>query len=82
METKYVWTNGSSEVFGKFYLITENYYSTIVGGESKRKGFIPYNISSNIEDVLLVYCDDIPAACSGAKRYSDSDVEIKRVWAE
>lgn len=82
MGFRYVWTDGNNETFQKFYLITENYYSTIVGGKDKRQGFVPYNISSSIEDVLLVYSGETPAACSGLKRYSDTDVEIKRVWVE
>lgn len=82
MELKYVWTDGSDEVFRKFYLITEDYYSTIVGGREKRSGFIPYNISSSIADVLIVYDNDTPVACSGIKRYSDEAAEIKRVWVE
>ena len=82
MELTYVWTNGSDEVFRKFYLITEDYYSTIVGGKEKRSGFIPYNISSAITDVLIVYDGDTPVACSGIKRYSDEAAEIKRVWVD
>ena len=82
MELTYVWTDGSDEVFKKFYLITEDYYSTIAGGRDKRSGFIPYNISSNIADVLIVYDGNRPVACSGIKRYSAEEAEIKRVWVE
>lgn len=79
---KFVWTDGTNKIFHKFYLITENYYSSIVGGEENRKAFIPYNISESIQDVLLAYVDDVPVACSGLKKYSEKDVEIKRVWVE
>ena len=82
MELKYVWTGGNNEVFRHFYEITETYYSSLVGGADKRKGFFPYNLSSAIENVLLVFDGDIPAACSGLKGYSDEDAEIKRVWVE
>ena len=74
------WTDGTDKAFHKFYLITEDYYSSIVGGVDNRKSFIPYNISTNIQDVLIAYIDNIPVACSGLKKYSKSDIEIKRVW--
>ena len=82
MEYCYVWTNGNDEIFKRFYLITEEYYSSVVGGVENRKSFIPYNLSLNIEIVLLVFCNNIPVACSGLKKYSNHDVEIKRVWVE
>jgi ribosomal protein S18 acetylase RimI-like enzyme len=82
MDFNYKWTDGNDEVFRQFYIITEDYYSSLVGGKENRKSFIPYNLSSSIENVLLVYCNDKPVACSGLKRYSNTDVEIKRVWVE
>ena len=82
MDFNYIWTDGNDEVFRHFYLITEEYYSSLVGGKENRKSFIPYNLSSSIENVLLVFCNNKPVACSGLKRYSDTDVEIKRVWVE
>lgn len=76
------WTDGTDKAFQKFYLITEDYYSSIVGGVENRKSFIPYNISASIQDVLIAYIDHVPVACSGLKKYSESDIEIKRVWVE
>lgn len=79
---KYIWTDGTNETFRKFYLITEEYYNGIVGGAGNRKSFMPYNISDNIHDVVLAYIDDTAAACAGLKKYSEQDVEVKRVWVE
>lgn len=79
---EYKWTDGTNEAFHKFYSITEEYYSKIVGGVENRKSFIPYNISMSIQDVLIAYIDDFPVACSGLKKYSEKDIEIKRVWVE
>ena len=75
-------TDGTNKAFHKFYLLTEDYYNRIVGGAENRKSFIPYNISTSIQDVLIAYIDDVPVACSGLKKYSESDIEIKRVWVE
>ena len=74
------WTDGNDEIFRQFYTDTENYYSRIVGGKGKREGFIPYNLSESITDVLIAYEDDIPVGCAGLKKYSEQDVEVKRVW--
>ena len=82
MTVEFIWTDGNNEAFHGFYLKTEEYYSRIVGSEKNRKGFIPYNISESITDVLIAYCDSIPVGCAGLKKYSDTDVEIKRVWVE
>lgn len=79
---EYLWTNGMHEDFQRFYLITENYYSEIVGGEEHRKSFIPFNISDAIHDVIIAYMDGIAIGCAGLKKYSESDTEVKRVWVE
>lgn len=77
-----MWTDGSDESFAHFYRITEDYYSALVGGVEKRRAFIPYNLSSVIENVLIVRCGGKAVACAGLKGYSDKDAEIKRVWVE
>lgn len=82
MELDYKWTDGTDQDFEKFYQKTENYYSKIVGGINNRKYFVPYNISGNIHNVIITYLNECPIACAGLKKYSESDVEIKRVWVE
>ena len=82
LQIKYKWTDGNNRDFQRFYLSTEEYYSSLVGGVQNRKGFIPYNISESIGTVLIACIDDIAVGCAGLKRYSDTDAEIKRVWVE
>ncbi len=81
-QIEFVWTDGNNEDFQRFYLETEEYYSRIAGGRENRKGFIPYNLSESISDVLIAYIENTAVGCAGLKKYSDSDVEIKRVWVE
>ena len=81
-EFRFTWTDGNNDVFQKFYIKTEEYYSRIVGGIENRKAFIPYNLSQSIGDVLIVYDEDVAVGCAGLKVYSDDAVEIKRVWVE
>lgn len=79
---EYMWTDGTNEDFQRFYQITENYYNKIAGGEENRKTFIPYNISDSIQNVLIAYRNGIAIGCAGLKRYSETEVEMKRVWVE
>ena len=78
----YQWTDGSHPAFRHFYAVTEAYYSRIVGGKENRTGFIPFNASAEIPYVLLAYADGRPVGCTGLKRYSDTDAEVKRLWVE
>lgn len=78
----FIWTDSTHEMFQHFYLVTEEYYSSLVGGREKRKGFIPYNISDMIQDVILAYIGEKCVGCAGLKKYSEHDAEIKRVWVE
>ena len=78
----YKWTEPTNKDFCSFYLITEAYYDSLVGGKSNRVGFVPYNISESIQDVLIAYINDKAVACAGLKNHNESDAEIKRVWVE
>ena len=78
----YKWTDGNDEDFRKFYLKTEEFYSSIVGGLKNREAFVPYNLSESISNVLIASVNGIAVGCAGLKAYSDTDVEIKRVWVD
>ena len=78
----YRWTDGNDADFARFYEETEAYYSRITGGIENRRGFVPHNLSESIGDVLIVSCGGTAIACGGLKRYSGTDVEIKRVFVE
>ncbi len=81
-EITYTWTSVTNSDFQMFYQITEDYYSSLVGGVSKRKGFVPYNASAQIPDVLIAYDDGKAVGCAGLKRYDDKSTEIKRIWVQ
>lgn len=82
MQAEYRWTDGKDEDFHRFYLETEAYYSSIVGGLKNRQAFVPYNLSEAISDVIIASVNGIAVGCAGLKAYSCSDAEIKRVWVE
>ncbi len=81
-QINYRWTDGKDEFFQEFYIKTEEYYTRIVGGLENRRGFVPYNLSDLISDVLIVFSGDTAIGCGGLKQYSEEDAEIKRVWVE
>ena len=82
MDIDFRWTDGSDKAFHDFYLKTEDFYSSIVGGRKNREAFIPYNISEAISDVLIAEADGKAVGCGGLKMYSKNDIEIKRLWVE
>ncbi|MCR5529089.1 MAG: GNAT family N-acetyltransferase [Saccharofermentans sp.] len=82
MDISFRWTNGSDKAFHDFYLKTEEFYSSIVGGRKNREAFIPYNISESIADVLIAESDGIAVGCGGLKMYSRNAIEIKRLWVD
>ena len=69
MLAEYRWTDGSNEDFRRFYLRTEAYYSSIVGGLENRMAFVPYNFSETISDVIIAYVGGMAVGCAGLKAY-------------
>ena len=65
-----------------FHVITEEYYSSIVGGVKNRSGFVAHNASRDIKDVLIAYDEGVAVGCAAFKKHSESDAEIKRVWVQ
>lgn len=82
MDIRFGWTNGSDKAFHDFYLKTEEFYCSIVGGKKNREAFIPYNISEAISDVLIAEAEGKAVGCGGLKMYSKNAIEIKRLWVE
>ncbi len=79
---EYRWKDGNDADFRRFYLETEAYYNRVAGGAEKRQGFVPYNLSDAIPDVVIAYAGGRAAGCAGLKAYSETDAEVKRVWVE
>ncbi len=78
----YKWTDADNADLRLFYKITEEYYNDIAGGLRNRNGFVLYNLSESIHDVLVAYVSCVAIACAGLKRYPDGDAEVKLVWVE
>ena len=79
---RYIRTDGTNKDFAEFYRLTEEFYSSLVGGEKNRKGFVPFNASAMIPDVIIAYDGEKAVACAGLKKYDETSTEIKRVWVQ
>ena len=76
MDIDYRWTDGKDPVFHKFYLKTEEYYSSIVGGRQNRLAFVPYNVSDSISHVLIASAGEEDAGNSARYENYIVDYEI------
>ncbi len=54
-------------------------YDKVYGAEVMQN-YHPLNTLENIFCTVLVYCNGVPCACGGIKRFDDNTVEIKRVF--
>ncbi len=51
-------------------------------GADVMENFCPFNTLDGIIHAVVVYCDDVPCACGGIKRFDADSVEIKRVFVK
>lgn len=66
-----------------FRLLCEELDRTLdraIGGHDKRQKYLPHNRIETMDTVLLLYCQDRPAACAALRRYDEESAEIKRVF--
>ncbi len=51
----------------------------LVGGKNQRS---QYNQSDSIQDVIVVYRDNVPVACGSYKMYDEGHAELKHIYVE
>ena len=51
-------------------------------GDDVMDGFHPLNALDGILHAVVVYCDDVPCACGGIKRFDESSAEVKRIFVK
>ncbi|MDF2800638.1 MAG: family N-acetyltransferase [Anaerocolumna sp.] len=54
----------------------------LVGGAEQRKEYVQYNTLNKIQDVIVIYEEDVPVACAGFKYYDKITAELKRVFVK
>lgn len=51
-----------------------------IGGREKRQKYIGFNCPETMDVVLIAYVDGKPAGGAALRRYSEKEVEVKRVF--
>lgn len=77
---RYEYTDGCNIDFIKLCHDLDDYLNELVGGEENRAAYIPYNRLDDVNDVIIIYDDDIPIGCASFKKYNDACAEVKRVF--
>ncbi len=79
-ELNTVYTDGRNPDFIKLCEMLDSDLDEIVGGHAQREQYVQYNQLDDIHDVIVIFVDDIPAACGAFKHYDEYSAEIKRVY--
>lgn len=79
---KIIYTDGSNKDFISLCEMLDDNLNELSGGEKQRKKYIQYNVLTHIQDVLLMYDNDMPIACASFKHYEQGIAEVKRVFVK
>ena len=60
----------------------DSYLNMAIGGEDKREKYKKYNHLDTMDYVVLAYAEDIAVGCAALRRYSDTEIEVKRVFLQ
>lgn len=77
---KIVYTDGKDADFLELCKMLDDNLNEIVGGEKQREQYVQYNTLEDINDVILIYNDEVPVACASFKFYDEYTAEVKRVF--
>lgn len=58
----------------------DSFLDVAIGGESKREKYKKFNYLDTMDYVIIAYNQEEAAGCAALRKYSDRDVEIKRVF--
>ena len=60
----------------------DSYLNMAIGGEDKREKYKKYNHLDTMDYVVLAYVGDKAIGCAALRRYSDTEIEVKRVFLQ
>lgn len=58
----------------------DHFLNMAVGGEEKREKYKSYNHAETLDYVIIAYHKKRAVGCAALRRYSDTEVEVKRVF--
>lgn len=60
----------------------DSYLNIAIGGEDKREKYKGYNHLDTMDYVVLAYAGEKAVGCAALRRYSDLEIEVKRVFLQ
>lgn len=58
----------------------DSYLNIAIGGENKREKYKKYNHADTMDYILIAYDEDSPVGCAALRKYSDLQIELKRMF--
>lgn len=58
----------------------DSFLNRAIGGEDKREKYKKYNHLDTMDYVIVAYDEEKPVGCAALRKYSDEDIEVKRVF--
>ncbi len=58
----------------------DNFLNSAIGGEEKREKYKKFNHADTMDYVIIAYVNREPAGCGALRKYSDKEIEVKRVF--
>lgn len=58
----------------------DEYLNQAIGGESKREKYKKFNHLDTMDYVVVAYDEETPAGCGALRKYSEEEIEVKRVF--
>lgn len=58
----------------------DHYLNQAIGGEEKREKYKGFNRLETMDYVLIAYMEHIPVGCAALRRFSENEIEVKRVF--
>lgn len=58
----------------------EVYLDRAIGGAEKRERYKEFNHLNTLDYIIIAYAGDVPAGCAALRKYSEKEIEVKRVF--
>lgn len=58
----------------------DNFLNIAIGGEQKREKYKKFNHLDTMDYVVVAYDKNIPVGCAALRKYSETEIEVKRVF--
>lgn len=60
----------------------DQFLNLAIGGEDKREKYKKYNLLDTMDYVIIAYDGQHAAGCAALRKYSDTEIEVKRVFVQ